>query len=162
MKRTLLSLLAFFIFNVCFSQEDTLPVYKRFPYVPEFTINKAPDSTKFTRNDLKRKPAIFIVFSPDCEHCQHETKDLLANIDKFKKTQIIMVTYLPYEEMMKFYNDYKIADYPMITMGRDAKFFFPVFFKVRNFPSIYVYDKDGKLRDSFEGTVSIDKIADAL
>lgn len=73
-----------------------------------------------------------------------------------------MVTYLPYEEMMRFYKDYKIADYPMITMGRDAKFFFPVFFSVKNFPSIFVYDKDDKLRDSFEGTVAIDKIADAL
>ena len=73
-----------------------------------------------------------------------------------------MVTYLPYEEMMQFYKDYKIANYPMITMGRDTKFFFPVFYSVGNFPSIFVYDKDGDLKQSFEGTVSIDKIVAAF
>lgn len=162
MKSALLLFINISLAFICFSQTDTLPVYKRFPYIPQFTINKAPDSTEFTRNNLKRKPSVFIVFSPDCEHCQHETRDLLSNIDKFKTTQIIMVTYLSYEEMIQFYKDYKIAEYPEITMGRDAKFFFPVFFKVNNFPSIFVYDKEGKLRESFEGTVSIDKIADAL
>jgi thiol-disulfide isomerase/thioredoxin len=162
MKSTLLLLLNLGLAIVCFSQADSLPVYKRFPYIPQFTIYKAPDSTEFTRENLKKKPTIFIIFSPDCEHCQRETKDLLTNIDKFKKTQIVMVTYLPYEEMMQFYKDYKIANYPMITMGRDTKFFFPVFYSVGNFPSIFVYDKDGDLKQSFEGTVSIDKIVAAF
>ena len=162
MKSALLLFLNISLALVCFSQADSLPVYKRFPFIPEFTIYKAPDSTEFTRENLKKKPTVFIVFSPDCEHCQRETKDLVSEIDKFKKTQIIMVTYLPYEEMMQFYKDYKIADYPEIVMGRDAKFFFPIFFRVGNFPSIFVYDKKGKLKDSFEGAVSIDKIADAL
>jgi thiol-disulfide isomerase/thioredoxin len=162
MKSTLLLFLNLGLAFFCSSQVDTLPVYKRFPYIPQFIINKAPDSTEFTRDNLKRKSSVFIVFSPDCEHCQHATKDLLANIEKFKNTQIIMVTYLPYSEMMKFYKEYKIANYPEIIMGRDAKFFFPVFFRVSNFPSIFIYNKEGKLRDSFEGTVSIDKIAEAL
>jgi thiol-disulfide isomerase/thioredoxin len=162
MKSTVLLFLSLSLALVSFSQEDSLPVYKRFPYIPQFTIYKAPDSTQFTRENLKKKSCVFIVFSPDCEHCQRETKDLLSNIDKFKKTQIIMVTYLPYEEMMQFYKDYKIAKYPMIIMGRDTKFFFPVFYKVSSFPSIFVYDKNGNLTQSFEGTTSIDKIVAAL
>jgi len=162
MKIVLFLVLNMSLALVGFSQTDTLPVFKRFPYVPQFTIYKAPDSTAFTREDLKRKPAVFIIFSPDCEHCQRETKELLSNIDKFKKMQIIMVTYLPYEEMIKFYKDYKISNYPEITMGRDTKFFFPIFYKVQNLPTIIVYDKEGKLKDSFEGTVSIDKVANAL
>jgi thiol-disulfide isomerase/thioredoxin len=162
MKSTLLLFLDISVALVCFSQVDTLPVFKRFPYIPEFTIYRAPDSTIFTRENLKRKPSVFIIFSPDCEHCQRETKDILSNIDKFKKMQILMITYLPYEEMIKFYKEYKIAKYPVITMGRDTKFFFPIFFNVRNFPSIFVYDKEGKLKESFEGIVGVDKIAEAL
>lgn len=73
-----------------------------------------------------------------------------------------MITHLPYEEMRKFYRNYKIADYPVITMARDTRFFFPVFFKVRHFPSVYVYDKKGKFKKSFEGSVAIDKVAEAL
>ena len=73
-----------------------------------------------------------------------------------------MVTYLPHKEMVTFYYDYKIAKYPLITMGSDPKFFFPIFFQVRNLPAIFVYDKNGKLKKSFDGIVSIDKITDAL
>ena len=85
-----------------FSQvASTDPIYRRFPTIPEFTVYKAPDSTAFTRDNLKkREPVVFIIFSPDCEHCQHETEALLADIDKFKNAQIVMITYLPYEEMI--------------------------------------------------------------
>ena len=163
-----MKVILFFLFNIgaaftSFAQTDsTQPAYLRFPTIPEFTIYKAADSTAFTRENLKKKPCVFIVFSPDCEHCQHETELLIANIDKFKNSQIIMVTYLPYEEMIKFYHDYKIPNYPAIVMGRDVKFFFPVFFNVRNLPAIFVYDKKGKFKKSFEGSVGIDKVAAEL
>ena len=153
-----------FIYTIAFSQEDsTAAVYLRFPTIPSFTVYKAPDSTAFTRNNLKeKKETVFMIFSPDCEHCQHETEALLKDIDKLKNTQIIMITYLPYEEMITFYKNYKIANYPQITMARDSKFFFPVFFKVRNLPSIFVYDKKGNFKKNFEGNVKIDSIAEAL
>lgn len=149
-----------------FSQIDSAkekPVYLRFPTIPQFTVYKAPDSTAFTRDNLqKKKNTIFIIFSPDCGHCQHETEMLTENIQKFKNTQIVMVTYLPYSEMIKFYHIYKIANYPMITMARDTKYFFPVFFKVQNLPSIYVYDKEGNFKQSFEGDVKPETILAAL
>jgi len=47
-------------------------------------------------------------------------------------------------------------------MGRDAKFFLPVFFKVESLPAIYIYDKKGKFKQAFSGSVKMDKIADAL
>lgn len=153
-----------FICITGFAQQDNnTPVYLRFPTIPEFTVYKAPDSTAFSKKDLKkRKPVVFMIFSPDCEHCQHETEALLADIKKFRDAQIVMITYLPYNEMIQFYKIYKIADYPEITMARDTKFFFPVFFKVRNLPSIFVYDKKGNLKKNFEGSVKIDSIAAAL
>lgn len=138
---------------------DTRPVYLRFPVIPQFKVYKAPDSTAFTRNDLqKRKNTIFIIFSPDCSHCQHETEMLTHDIQKFKNTQIVMICYLPYPEMIKFYKVYHIARYPKITMAYDTKFFFPVFFKVQNLPSIFVYDKKGNFKKSFEGDVKMESI----
>ena len=149
-----------------FSQIDSAkdkPVYLRFPTIPQFTVYKAPDSTAFTREDLqKKKNTIFIIFSPDCGHCQHETEMLTRNIQKFKNTQIVMITYLPYSEMIKFYHIYNIANYKKITMARDTKYFFPVFFKVQNLPSIYVYDKEGNFKQAFEGDVKPETILAAL
>lgn len=139
------------------------PVYLRFPTIPEFTVYKAPDSTAFTRDDLhKKKSTVFIIFSPDCEHCQRETELITKNIASFKNTQIVMVTYLPYEEMIGFYKKYQIANYPQIVMARDTKFFFPVFFKVKNLPSIFVYDKKGKFKKAFEGDVKTQTIINEL
>jgi len=164
LKKVLCFALFLFLYAAAFCQADsTAPVYKRFPTVPQFTVFKAPDSTAFSRDDLKRnKPVVFMIFSPDCEHCQNETKKILQNIDKFKDAQIIMITYLPYADMVDFYKNYKIADYPEITMARDTKFFFPVFFNIRNLPSIFVYDKKGQLKKNFEGSVNPDLISNEL
>jgi thiol-disulfide isomerase/thioredoxin len=163
-KRIFITIVTLFIAQLSFSQADsTKPLYLRFPAVPQFTIFKAADSTAFTRENLhKKKPVVFILFSPDCEHCQHETKELIANLDKFKNTQIVMITYMPYDMMKQFYRDYKIADYPLITMGRDGKYMLPTFFNVHSLPAIYVYDKKGKFKQAFEGSVKIDKIVEAL
>lgn len=163
MKKILLIIISALVSITAFCQTDSAkeetPVYLRFPFIPSFTIYKAPDSTAFSRNNLHaNKNTIFIVFSPDCEHCQHETQMLTQNINRFKNTQFVMVTYLPYDEMMKFYHVFKIANYPQITMGRDTKFFFPPFFHVRNLPSIFIYDKKGKFKKSFEGDVKPDSI----
>lgn len=144
-------------------RDSTSPVYLRFPVIPKFTIFKAADSSAFTREDLKKKkPVIFIIFSPDCEHCQRETDSLIAHIDLFHNAQIVMTTYLAHSAMVKFYNDYHIANHPEIIMGRDATFFFPIFFKVNSLPAIYVYDKQGNFKKSFEGSVNLTKIAAEL
>jgi thiol-disulfide isomerase/thioredoxin len=159
-----ISLILLFITQVGFSQMGTIkPVYMRFPDLPQFTIHNAQDSSLFTRENLqKRKPTVFIFFSPDCEHCQQETKELTANINKFKNAQIVMITYMPYYMMVKFYKEYKIANYPLITMGRDGKYLLPTFFNVKSLPAIYVYDKKGKFKQAFEGSVKIDKVVGAL
>ncbi|MEO6453770.1 MAG: redoxin domain-containing protein [Ginsengibacter sp.] len=164
MKRYLLLLINVSLVFVCLSQSNntSLPVYVRFPDIPAFTIYKAPDSAKFTRENLKKKPAVFIIFDPECDHCQRETDSIISNISKFKKAQIIMVTWLAHRGMVKFYHDYKIAKYPLITMGSDPKMFFPLYFKVGSLPAIFVYDKNGKFKKSFDGTVSIHKIASAF
>lgn len=164
MSKLFILIIAVFTAQVSFSQADsTKPVYLRFPSLPQFTIYKASDSTKFTREDLqKRKPTVFIIFSPDCEHCHKETEELTTNIDKFKDAQIVMVQFLPHAQMVKFYHDHKIADYPNIIMGRDAQYFLPLFFKVTSLPAIYVYDKKGNFKQAFSGSVKIAKVADAL
>ncbi len=163
--KNIFTFLALIFFSIKgFGQGDgEPPVYLRFPTIPQFTVFKAPDSTAFSREDLKKKkPVMFMVFSPDCEHCQHETEELLAHIKDLNNTQIVMVTYLPYDEMIAFYKNYKIANYPQITMARDTKFFFPVYFKVRNLPSIFLYDKKGNFKKAFEGSVKIDSLAASL
>jgi hypothetical protein len=73
-----------------------------------------------------------------------------------------MIGFLPHNMIRDFYKDYQIEKYPQITMGRDAKYFFPIFFNVKSLPAIYIYDKKGRFKQAFEGSVKIEKIIEAL
>jgi thioredoxin-related protein len=145
------------------AQADSLkPPYLRFPTIPPFTLLKV-DSSKLTREDLsKNKKTLIMYFSPDCDHCKHQTDSMLARIKMFQDIQIVMATYQPLDEMRKFYKDYKIAKYQNIKVGRDTQFFFPPFFKIVNLPYMILYDQKGKLITTFEGSTPIGKLADAF
>jgi thioredoxin-related protein len=156
------------LFCICVSeiglaQGDSTAIYLRFPAVPPFSITKVADSTAFTKADLaKRKPTLIFIFSPDCDHCQDKTRELIANINLFKKAQIIMASPLEHHLLKKFYEEYKIADHPNIIMGRDPSYFFGTFYKVKSFPAIFLYDKKGNFVKAFDGTVPVQEIAKFL
>ena len=145
------------------AQGDSTPIYLRFPAVPPFSITKVADSTVFTRAELaKRKPTLIFIFSPDCEHCQQETRALITNIRLFKKAQIIMASPLEHHLLKKFYEEYKIADHPNIIMGRDPSYFFGTFYKVKTLPAIFLYDKKGNFLKAFDRIIPVQKIAELL
>ncbi|MCW5918061.1 MAG: redoxin domain-containing protein [Ferruginibacter sp.] len=142
---------------------DTIPVYKRFPELPQFTIMRLPDSTRFTREDLPRKkPSIIMLFSPDCEHCKHAMHDLLAKYDEWKNAELVLVSSLDFEHIRKFYDDYQLSKYPNIVIGRDGSFYLGSFYKIRSYPSLYVYDKKQKLVTEFLGKINPDDLLKVL
>ncbi len=102
------------------------------------------------------------MFSPDCDHCKHETKDLLSNMNLFKNLQIVMVAHLDFNLVKQFYEDFQIANYPNITIGRDGAYFLGTFYKIHNYPTMFLYDKKGRFIKMFEGSVPLKTIAEAL
>lgn len=160
MKKTVFTLLAICSAFGAFAQTDTSQQYFKSPTIPAYNIRKLPDSSSFTNNLLqKNKPTVLIFFNPDCEHCQHATKNLVEKIDKLKDVQILMVSVMDYNLVQKFYEDYKIADYPNITMARDGKYELARFYNVASIPDVYVYDKKGKFLNHFKSTIPVEEIA---
>ena len=104
---------------------------------------------------------MLMYFSPDCEHCQHQTEDILHDIRSFKKIQIVMATYQPFESMKSFYEKYDLARYN-IHVGRDTKFILPPFYRIQSLPFIALYDKKGNLITTFEGNQKVNKILKAF
>ena len=167
MKRFLIVLTCLFVSYAGFSQTnakpDNTPEYIKTPTIPDFTVYTAPDSTVFTNLDIKKnKPTLLMIFSPECGHCQNTTRELEKYIDHFKNAQILMVTWLPYTEMMAFYHNYKIAEYPQITMAWDKKDFFLPYYHVQMYPDLVVYNKHGKYVNSFSGEIKMEDVAKAL
>ena len=143
-----------------FSQTDTSLLYLRFPTLPPFSLTKIPDSSSFTRNNLvKKKATVIIFFNTDCDHCQVEIKKLTAKIDQLKNVQIIMVSAMGFNLLQRFYEDYKIADYPNITMARDPSYNFTSFYKAYFVPQVYMYDKNRKFLNVIRGIVPVEEIA---
>lgn len=167
MKKLLFIVSLFLVSHFGFSQastsKDPTPPFISNPSIPDFSLYQAPDSTAFTNEDLhKRRPTLIMIFSPECGHCQHATTLLLQNISHFKNAQILMTTWLPYSEMLAFYKNYKIADYPQITMAWDKKDFFLPYYRVQSYPGLVVYDKKGKYVKSFSGDIKMQDVWEAM
>ncbi len=158
-----LLIINFFLLSDIYSQADTVqPAFKKFPVFPPVKL-MLPGNTTFTKDDLpKKKPVMLMVFSPMCEHCKQETEELIKNIDKFSKAEIVMATMMPYDSMMNFREKYKLAQYKNIIVGQDTQFFLPSFYMITNLPFLAFYDKKGKLISFFEGSMPIEKAAAEL
>lgn len=105
----------------------------------------------------KDKPLFLIFFSPECDHCKHETEALIKNIDKFKGIQIVMATTMPFGEMKKFADHYKLLSHG-ITVGRDIAYVIPPYYEMKSLPYLAFYDKNKKLISTFEGSMGIPSI----
>lgn len=160
--------LIFFLFisllgSTLYAQDAEQAPYLKTRVVPEFRILRKDSVNWYTQKDLKpNKPVMFMLFSPDCEHCQQQTKLLTQNIRELGDLQIIMVTYQPLEKMKRFYQEYRIASYPNILMGRDVPYFFGPYYKARSIPFLAIYDKQHKLVRVYDGGAKMDKLKEAL
>ena len=145
------------LINTTFGQTDSANApYLKNQKIPDFIISTSPDSSLFSNKNLKKDlNTVFILFSPDCEFCQHETQDLIKNIQKFKKTQIVMISFMSQKLINDFYKKYKIADQHIITMGKDSKYFFLKYFRLRIAPSTFVYDRKGNFKIAYHHIVDM-------
>lgn len=163
MIKTLFLALACMAVLVGHTQNEAEPPYKRFPTPPPFKLLLTDSTTYFTKDDLpKKKKVMVMLFSPDCDHCQHETEAIIQHIDDFKDVQIVMATTLPFEKMKEFYAHYNLAKFGNITVGHDAAFMLPVFYNVRNLPFLAFYNKQKELISISEGAMPIEKVLEEL
>lgn len=145
------------------SSGSSAPNYLRYPEVPPFAIT-TPSGKVFKNTDLKKnKPVMIILFSVDCEHCQHETRDIVSHISQFKGSQIVMITPFGHEPMTAFYRGYSVDQHPdVITMGTDSTRRLNMFYQQRFYPGIYIYNKGHKLVYHHEGTAPMDTLLQYL
>lgn len=142
---------------------DQQAPYLRFPTIPPFHLLKLDSATYLTKDDIRKHHRTMVMFfSPDCDHCKHQTESILSASKKFKDIEIVMATYQPFDELKEFNTHYRLAKYPNFKLGRDEKFFLAPFYKIRNLPYLALYDKKGNLITTFEGTQKVDTILNAF
>ena len=164
MQKLLLSFLLAFASVAGFAQKDTADNYvNRFISIPAFNINIVPDSSFFSKEQLnKNAPFIIKFFSPDCDHCQKQVKDLLAYKDELKNVQVLMVSPLSFKDNNNFYKEYNLSSMTNIKLGFDPTYKLRKLYNTQTYPSMYVYDKRGTLAKAFVGNIGVQAILDAV
>ncbi|MFN4315251.1 MAG: TlpA family protein disulfide reductase [Chitinophagaceae bacterium] len=158
----LLSLLLLLILSLnLFSQQTGAPEppYRQFPTVPPFKFMLTDSVTYYSKEDLPSKKAVLLMlFSPDCDHCRHQTDSILANMEVLKKIQIVMASVLPLDRIKKFQEEYQLDRFPNMVVGRDYQFLLPGFFQTHSLPSMGLYDRKKNLIEVTEGTLSVQQL----
>jgi thiol-disulfide isomerase/thioredoxin len=147
-----------FLFITLFSRaqvaKDQLPSFK-------MTLH---DGSHFSSGTLKKNtPVILIYFAPDCGHCQVLMKEFFKRVKDFDKAEVVMVTFKPLPEVAQFVKDYKITRYKNIFVGReDPIFFFRYFYDLVNTPFTALFDKKGKLVQSYKVETPVPELVSRL
>lgn len=94
---------------------------------------------------------MLIYFAPDCGHCQKLVYDMKPKMNSFKDLQIVMITFTDIKMVKPFYEEYKLAEYPNITMGTEGYGgSVQKYYQIRTTPFIAFYDAKGNLVKSYE------------
>lgn len=160
MKKLYLLLSGLLFVTALYAQNDSIQApYKRFPFFPPVKLLLPDSVTYFTKSDLpKKKSVMLMLFSPQCEHCQHETGELIKNIDKFKDILVVMTTSMPFDSMLHFREKYKLASFKNIIVAQDVNYFLFSYYQSHFLPFFAFYNKKKELISVFEGGMPMDKI----
>ena len=110
--------------------------------IPPFKILQT-NGKFFQASELdKTKPVVLIYFAPDCPHCQVLMEGLFKNINTFKKTQVVLITFKPISELQLFERQFNIPAYPNVKTGTEGNtFFLRYYYNLSQTPFTAVFNK---------------------
>lgn len=144
------------------AQIDTSSQCWKQQVIPSFSVFTS-DSTAFANINLEpKKKTVFMLFSPDCDHCQKQVELMQKNAGVFKNAQLVLITTASFEMIREFEKKYAISKYPFITICRDPKMFFGVFFKLKQVPMLAFYGSDSRIKKIYNNGATMKQIKAAL
>ncbi len=125
------------------AQPEKYPPAQTFPKFLLYTLDGKP----YTDKDLPpaARGRIILFFDPYCDHCQKQAALLRQEAAKLQGIQLLWVS-TETEEALKTFQKEHLAGLPGMIVLRDKDFRFDSFFGYSVAPTIYVYDKAGKLK----------------
>jgi thioredoxin-related protein len=138
--------------------ETTAPAVKNERPVMHIKLTDGTDVDLSAINDK----LVLILFQPDCDDCQNESKNIQKRIADFKDYKLYFISSYPLEVIQQFAVDYHLTGlqnvyFGMTTVQDVLNNYGPI-----HAPSIFVYTKEGKLLKSFSGTTDVEKIIEVL
>ena len=143
--------------------QPTLPMAKEAAkQIPDFQFYKVKSGISFTKADITaNRNTVFILFDPNCGHCQAEAGMLAKNYNKLKDVNLYFVSMNDPALLVSFLETFgkELVDKPNVEVLYDRNQDFIQKFHVPDqFPANYVYGADGSLKSNWEGDKQIDAI----
>ena len=127
--------------------------------IPEFKIKLTNGSTISSTKASAQKPLLIIYFAPDCDHCRKLMDQIFPQMDAFKNTEILMVTFESLNDVAWFENHYQTKKYPNIKVGMEVPvFFLKNYYHLENTPFTALFNKKGKLMVSYKKYTPVNEL----
>lgn len=138
--------------------------------LPPFTKKGAPiipfklykmDGTVVTNANLKQgKRVMVMIFSPECDHCEHMVDSFKNISNQFKNTQILLVAEDRNRQYMKgFIEKTKIAGLPLFqNIGTNKGELIFSIYTYKILPQINFYNSKHLLEKTFDGNYPFDSV----
>jgi hypothetical protein len=115
---------------------------------------------RLSAKDLKGKN-VFVLFQPDCSHCQEEAIHIEQRLPEFKDYTLYFISSSPIDQIMAFARGFNLDAREKVRFAWTAPEGVLTYYGPIQTPSIYIYS-DGKLRQKFNGQTEIESILRAL
>ena len=143
--------------------DTTTPPYLKFPELPPIQLLLGDSMTKYSKADLPKKtPVLFMLFNPDCSHCQQITEEIKQFRDQLMEIHIVMITLNSITEMNAFVEKYQLKEMSNVVTGKDLYYLMPSFYNIKSLPFMVMYDKKGRLIKGLAGSTGMQPVIDYL
>lgn len=134
--------------------------YQKNKNLPSFSIRLLDSTTIFnTKSIQKGKPTVFILFSPDCNHCAQLAREIKADVLQFDQVNFFMVSPpMPLYDIKMFAHINGLVDKKQITVGQDIDFFFGSFYRAETVPFVVIYDAEKKLFTTLKSIKKLEEL----
>ena len=104
---------------------------------------------------------IFIMFQPDCDHCQEEAVSIEQRLEEFRNYTLYFISSAPMESIEAFADNYGLDSKSNVKFAWTATQGVLDNYGPIQTPSIYIY-ANGRLKKYFNGQTDIETILEAL
>lgn len=126
---------------------------------PNLSLTLANGDQVSTRN-LQGKN-IFVLFQPECDHCQEEAVEIEQRLEEFKDYTLYFISSSAMDQITAFARNFNLDNRDNVTFAWTSTEGVLNHYGPIPTPSVYIYS-DGKLMHSFKGQTDIEKIVAAL
>jgi len=135
----------------------------RIQILPDVSFTDFEENQVSLQNFDKTKSMVIIYFHRNCEHCQYEAREIGQNDGAFKNCQLLMVSANDsVRALEKFCNMYNLWEVDNIEVLIDKQNRFKQTFGRAIIPSVYIYDRNQKLKKNFFGETKLEAIINEI